>query len=247
MKKNNRQQYLKTWLDYLKGKNQLDPKALADFLGKTLKGALSPITMKRYTATVVGNLYENGFLAGKTGKRFSEEPLEIIQEITLPILDKCLTSNYKKVKFTEADQVAEPVKPITETPAAKKPRKTLAMKKAAPKSVKAKAKKPAGLKPGPQKKKIAEKPKKEIVAKPQKTPGKKPRRKPAAKKPGLIGRKTDLLKMGEGAFLYSLELTRRLEERDREIAGYRRMFEAIREMFSREMNEIEEWLRVVLE
>ena len=45
MKKNNRQQYLKTWLTYLKGKNQLDPKALVDFLGKTLKGALSPITM----------------------------------------------------------------------------------------------------------------------------------------------------------------------------------------------------------
>jgi hypothetical protein len=52
--------------------------------------------------------------------------------------------------------------------------------------------------------------------------------------------------MGEGAFLYSLELTRRVEEMEREIAGYQRAFEAIRELFSREMDEIEEWLGVVL-
>ena len=124
MKKNNRQQYLKTWLTYLKGKTQLDPKALADFLGKTLKGALAPITRKRYTATVIINLYENGFLAGKTGKTFSGEPLEIVREITLPILDRCLTSNYKKVKFTDSNQLAEPVELVAEPPAAKKPRKT---------------------------------------------------------------------------------------------------------------------------
>ena len=141
MKKNNRQQYLQAWLTYLKGKNQLDPKALADFLGKTLKGALAPITMKRYTATVIINLYENGFLSGKTGKIFSGEPLEIVQEITLDVLNKCLTSNYKKVKFAESDQVAEPVEPVAEPPAAKKPRKTATKKKAAPKPVKAKAEK----------------------------------------------------------------------------------------------------------
>ena len=202
--------------------------------------------MKRYTATVIGNLYENRYLAGKTGKTFSGEPLEIVQEITLPVLDKCLTSNYKKIKFNETDRVAEPVEPITKPPAAKKPRKTAAKKKLVPKSVKAKAGKPVGRKPGPQKKTIEEKPKTEIFPKVQIVPGQKPRRKPAAKKPGLIGRKTDLLKMGEGAFLYALELTRRLEEREREIAGYRRVFEAIREMFSREMDEIEEWLGVVL-
>ena len=114
MKKNNREQYLKAWLTYLKGKNQIDPKALADFLGKTLKGALAPITRKRYTATVIINLYENGFLAGKTGKTFSGEPLEIVREITLPVLNKCLTSNYKKVKFTDLDQSAEPVEPVAE-------------------------------------------------------------------------------------------------------------------------------------
>ena len=130
MKKNNREQYLKAWLTYLKGKNQLDPKALADFLGKTLKGALAPITMKRYTATVIINLYENGFLAGKTGKTFSGEPLEIVQEITLDVLDKCLTSNYKKVRFTDLDQPSEPVKPVAEAPVVKKPRKAVKKKKA---------------------------------------------------------------------------------------------------------------------
>ena len=72
-------------------------------------------------------------------------------------------------------------------------------------------------------------------------------RKPAAKKPGLIGRKTDLIKMGEGAFLFSLELSQRIEEMERVIANYERVFEAIRELFSREMDEIEEWLGVVLE
>jgi len=210
MKKNNRQQYLKIWLTYLKGKKQVDPKALADFLGKNLKGALSPTTMKRYTATVIANLYENGFLAGKTGKTFSGTPLEIVQEISLPILDKSLTQNYKKVKFTGTDQAAEPVKQAAETPASKKPRKIAA--------------------------------KKEIVVKARKTLG----RKPAVKKPGLIGRKTDLLKMGEGAFLYSLELTNRVEEMEREIAGYQRVFEAIRELFSREMDEMEEWLGELL-
>ena len=90
------------------------------------------------------------------------------------------------------------------------------------------------------------KPKKPPVAEAKKAPERKPGRKPAVKKSGLIGRKTDLLKMGEGAFLYALELTRRVEEMEREIAGYQRAFEAIRELFSREMDEIEEWLGVVL-
>jgi hypothetical protein len=202
--------------------------------------------MKRYTATIIGNLYENGFLAGKIGKTFSGEPLEIVQEITLPVLDKCLTFNYKKIKFAGTDQVAEPVETVTEPPVAKKPRETRAIKKAAPKSVKPKAGKPVARKPGPQKKKIEGKSKKAILAKPRKAPARKPGRKPAVKKSGLIGRKTDLLKMGEGAFLYSLELTQRVEEMEREIAGYQKVFEAIRELFSREMDEIEEWLGVVL-
>jgi hypothetical protein len=262
MKKNNRAQYLKTWLTYLKGKNQIDPKSLADFLGKTLKRALAPITMKRYTATVIANLYENGFLAGKTGKTFSGEPLEIVQEITLPVLDKCLTSNYKKIKFTEAGQVAEPVEQVAKPPAAKKPRKMSAKKKAALKPVKAKVGKPAGRKPGPQKKKIAEKPKQAIIVKAKRAPGKTPERKPgkkaaamvpavigkkpAGRKPGLIGRKTDLLKMGEGAFLFAISQQDQIEEMRRVIANYEKVFEVVRQLFSREMEEIEEFVAGLL-
>lgn len=158
-----------------------------------------------------------------------------------------MTQNYRKVKFAETEQPAAPFEAATGPSAAKKPKSPTKVKKPAQKAVKAEAEKPVGRKPAPKKKKVAEKPKKEIVVKVQKAPGKKPGRKPAAKKPGLIGRKTDLIKMGEGAFLYSLELTRRVEEMEREIADYQRVFEAIRQLFSREMGEIEEWLGVVLE
>jgi len=273
MKKNNRQEYLKTWLTHLKGKNQIDPKALADFLGKTLKGALAPITMKRYTATVIGNLYENGFLAGKTGKTFSGEPLEIVREITLDVLNKCLTSNYKKVKFTEPGQPFEPVEPVAEPPAAKKPRKTVKKKKAeksevvaetppmkpAKKPAKAQAKKPVARKPGPAKKMTPEPPEKAEVIKGKKAPGRKPGKKAATKVPvvtgrkrgpkgtGLIGRKTDLLRMGEEAFLFATRQQEQIEEMERVIANYERMFEAVRQLFSRERHEIEEWMEGLLE
>ncbi len=157
-------------------------------------------------------------------------------------LEKSLTRNYKKVNFTETGQPVEVSKPIPEPPAAKKPRKAASNKKATPKPVRAKVEKPIGRKPGPSKKKIAENPEKKVAVKAKKAPI----RKPAAGKPRLIGRKTDLLRMGEGAFLYSLELTRQVEEMEREIADYQRVFEVIRELFSREMDEIEEWLGVVL-
>jgi hypothetical protein len=251
----------------LKGKNQLDPKALADFLGEKLKGALSSTTMKRYNATVIANLYENGFLAGKTGKTFSGEPLEISQEITLPVLDKCLTQNYKKIKFTTLDQPSRPVEQVTETPMAKKPSRPGAKKKLAGKPVKAKTQvkksaKPEFKKPAEAK---AEKPKKAkaVAAKAKRAPAKKPGRKPgkkaaamvpavigkkpAGRKPGLVGRKSDWVKMGEGAFLYSLELSQRVEEMERMIANYERIFEAIRQLFSREMEEMEELVVGLLE
>lgn len=152
----------------------------------------------------------------------------------------------KKNELAETEQGTKPAKPATKPAAAKKPKAVKKEKKPATKPVKAKVKKPVGLQPGPQKKKTEKKAKKALVAKARKAPKRKPGRKPAVKKSGLIGRKTDLLKMGEGAFLYSLELTRRVEEMEREIAGYQRAFEAIRELFSREMDEIEEWLGVVL-
>jgi hypothetical protein len=273
MKKNNRDQYLKAWLTYLKGKNQLDPKALADFLEKILKGALAPITRKRYTATVIGNLYENGFLAGKTGKTFSGEPLEIVQEITFLVLDKCLTSNYKKVKFTEADQVAEPVEPVAKGSKVKKPQNATRKKKAkkpelvaekpakkqAKRTVKPGPKKAVERKPGPAKKKAVETPKKAETIKAKRAPGRKPGkkvsamvpavtgRKPAVKKPGLIGRKTDLVRMGEGAFLFAIRQQDQIEEMERVIANYERMFEAVRQLFSREMEEMEELVVGLLE
>jgi hypothetical protein len=65
-------------------------------------------------------------------------------------------------------------------------------------------------------------------------------KKPAGRKPRLVGRKSDLVKMGEGAFLYSLELTQRVEEMERVIANYERIFEGVRQLFSREMEELEE-------
>ena len=226
MKKNNRDQYLKTWLTYLKGKNQLDPKALADFLKDMLKGALSPTTMKRYTSTVIANLYENDYLTGKTGKTFSGKPLEIIREITPNILDQALTGNYKKIKFTESDQSAEMVESLPQAPKAKKPKKAVA----------AKAKKTSGRKPG---RKAGKKATPKVPAATEK--------KPDIRKPGLVGDRADLVKMGEEAFLYSLELRQRVEDLEVEIAGYERMFEAVRELFSREMDEIEGWLARLLE
>ena len=152
----------------------------------------------------------------------------------------------KKNEFAETEPATAPTKSATKPAAAKKPKAVKKEKKHTTKPVKAKVKKPAGLKPGPQKKKIEKKPKKALVAKAKIAPKRKPGRKPAVKKAALIGRKTDLLKMGEGAFLYSLELARRVEEMEREIAGYQRAFEAIRGLFSREMDEMEEWLGVVL-
>ena len=257
MKKNNRDQYLKAWLTSLKGKNQIDPKALADFLGKTLKGALSPKTMKRYTATVIANLYENGFLTGKTGKTFSGTPLAITREITLPVLDKCLTQNYRKIKFIELDQAAELNEPVTEAPATKKPRKAAGKKQAgkpevvaetppkkpARKPVKAKAEKSVRRKPGPPQKKFAEKPKQGKVTGDRKALG----RKPGLKKQKPIARKTDLLKRGEEAFFFALRQQNQIEEMERVIANYERMFQAVRQLFSREMEEIEELVAGLLE
>lgn len=132
----------------------------------------------------------------------------------------------KKIDVTDLEQPSEIVETMPEA-LVKKPRKAVGEKK---------VEKPEVVAKTPPKKQA----KKPAKPKAKKAPGRKPGRKPAAKKPGLIGRKTDLIKMGEGAFLYSLELTRRVEDLERENAGYRRMFEAIRELFSREMDEIEE-------
>jgi hypothetical protein len=169
------------------------------------------------------------------------------------------TAGKRKVEKTAAVAEAPPKKP------ARKPAKAVAKKVARPgpkKVVEAKAVKPV-RKPGPKKKVAAEEPKKAAAVKARKTPGRKPGRKPgkktaallpavARKKPGpkgkgLVGRKADLLKMGESAFLYSLDLQRQIEEMESVIANYERVFEAVRRLFGREMEEIEELVVGLLE
>jgi hypothetical protein len=130
-------------------------------------------------------------------------------------------------------------------------------KKPVPKA--AKAKKPVARKPGPAKKMTPEPSEKGEAVKAKKTPGRKPGkkvsamvpavtgRKPAVKKPGLIGRKTDLLRMGEEAFLFAIRQQDQIEEMERVIANYERMFEAVRQLFSREMEEMEELVVGLLE
>ena len=131
--------------------------------------------------------------------------------------------------------------------------------KPAKKPAKAQAKKPVARKPGPAKKMTPEPPEKAEVVKAKKAPARKPGkkaaakvpvvtgRKPAVKKPGLVGRKTDLLRMGEEAFLFAIRQQDQIEEMERVIANYERMFEAVRQLFSREMEEIEELVAGLLE
>ena len=121
MKKNYRREYLKFWLDYLKGKNEIDTKALALFLEKKLKGSYLPPTLKRYNSTVLGNLFGNGYIEGKKGKTFVGAVLPIVKEITLPVLDKCLTRDFGKVRITESEPAAQPEAPTPEEKV-KKPR-----------------------------------------------------------------------------------------------------------------------------
>jgi hypothetical protein len=191
----------------------------------------------------------------------TEQPAEIIE--SLPEDPKP-----KRAKKAAGKRKVEKTAAVAETPQkkpARKPAKPVAKKTATPgpkKVVAAKAEKPAGRKPG-LKKKLAEEPKKAVAAKTKKAPGRKPGRKPGKKvaalvpavtrkKPGpkgtgLVGRKADLLKMGESAFLYSLDLQRQIQEMERMIANYERVFEAVRQLFGREMDEIEQLMVGLLE
>jgi hypothetical protein len=286
MIKDNRQRYLDTWREYLKGKNQIDPKALAEYIKDKLQTDFSETTLKRYAATIIGNLYENGFLAGKKGKTFTGEPLELVREITPYIIDQALTHNYKKVKFSGQEKPAEMVEALYETPKAIKPGRTVGKKKVAvkpevvaeaapkkparkaakPKAKKAvkpgskkmsaaKAEKPARKKPGP-KKKLAEKPKKAVAVKAKKKPGRKPGRKPGAKAVAMVpaargrkmtGRRADVIKKGQAALEFFLDQQRQIDEMAQVIANYERVFAAVRGLFSREMEEIEELVAGLLE
>lgn len=224
MKTNHRRQLLNWWVKALQGKKELDPKAVFPFLEKKLKGAYSPPTLKRYNATLLGNLYENGYLEGKKGKTFFGDPLPIVKEITLPVLDKCLTTNFRKVQFKEADLQA----PAAGPPAPKKTKKPARPRKP-----------PQAKSPAPQ---VPEKKKSPAKAKPEKPAA--PKKKVPAKR--LVGRKSDLLRMGQGSFLYAQQLNQQIEEMERQLTGYQRIFDSLQKLFSREMDEVEEWLLKLL-
>lgn len=214
MKKDNRSQYLKLWLKYLQGKNELDPRALAAILEKKLTGLYSPPTLKRYQANLIGNLYANGYLTGKKGKTFTGVPLPIVKEITRPVLERCLRSDFSKVTLEDAEG---------KTPAVKE-------KPAAP------TRKRSARRPVPRKKSST-------VTVPA---GKSSSRKAASlkgdKAPGLVGRKSDLLRMGQGSFLYAQQLTQQIEDLESQLAGYQRIFEVLQQLFTREMDDLEDWL-----
>jgi len=225
MKKNYRGQYLKFWLDYLKGKDEIDTKTLALFLEKKLKGAYLPPTLKRYNSTLLANLLGNGYIVGKKGKTFVGAVLPIVKEITLPILDKCLTRDFGKVQITESKLAAQPEAPAS-VEKVKKPRskKKVTVEKKA-------ARKAPGRKPGPAGKKIL----------------KKTVKKAGDQLPVQPGKMNDLLAMGRSSFLYVQQLNQQVEELERQVAGYERIFQNLRQLFGREMDEMEEWILKVLQ
>ncbi len=106
MKKDNRKAYLQAWQNYLKGKTEIQYQELVKLLEKKFKASYSDITLKRYNATVLGNLTGNGYLSGKKGRGAKAGPLTVVKEISLPVLDKCLTRDFKKVHFDEKDLAA---------------------------------------------------------------------------------------------------------------------------------------------
>jgi len=225
MKKNYRGEYLKFWLDYLKGKNEIDTKTLALFLGKKLKGAYLPPTLKRYNSTLLANLLGNGYIEGKKGKTFVGAVLPIVKEITLPILDKCLTRDFGKVQITDSKLAAQPEAPAPAEKVKKpKSKKKITVEKKA-------ARKVAGRKPRPAGKKIL----------------KKTVRNTEDQLPVRQGKKNDMLAMGRSSFLYVQQLNQQVEELERQVAGYERIFQNLRQLFGREMDEMEEWILKVLQ
>ncbi len=103
MKKNNRKQYLQTWLDYLKGKKEINYQVFVKLLEKKFKTGYSVLTLNRYNSTLINNLIENGFVSGEWGRGVKAGPLTIVKEISMPVLDKCLTQDFSKVHFAEED------------------------------------------------------------------------------------------------------------------------------------------------
>lgn len=136
MKKDNRKQYLQTWLTYLEGKKEINYQDLVKLLEKKFKTSYSAITLKRYNATLIGNLFENGYVSGEKGRGAKAGPLTIVKEISLPVLDKCLTRDFKKVHFDEKDLAPAKKKEAPVPPAKKVSKKTA---KAPQKKIKARS------------------------------------------------------------------------------------------------------------
>ena len=113
MKKDNRKQYLQVWLDYLKGKKEINYQELVKLLEKKFKASYSSITLKRYSSTLIGNLIENGYFSGEWGRGVKPGPLTLVKKISMPVLDKCLTRGSLKVHFAEEDlaQAQQPKAP----------------------------------------------------------------------------------------------------------------------------------------
>jgi hypothetical protein len=128
MKKSNRKQYLQTWLNYLKGKTEINYKELGKLLEKKFKDQYSDLTLKRYSITLKGNLLENGYISGKKGKGVKAESFPIVKTITLPVLDKCLSRDTKKVHFEEKD-----LTPVVKKQASLLPKKAQKKRATAPK------------------------------------------------------------------------------------------------------------------
>jgi molecular chaperone GrpE (heat shock protein) len=65
--------------------------------------------------------------------------------------------------------------------------------------------------------------------------------------PARQDNKNDLLAMGRNSFLYVQQLNQQVEELERQVAGYERIFQNLRQLFGREMDEMEEWILKVLQ
>ena len=217
MKKDNRKQYLRSWLGLLKGKTEINFKEIKQKLEKKYKDSYSSITLNRYAATLMGNLYENKYVTGPKGRGFTSGPLTIAKPVSLPVLTKCLTRDFSKIKLDETSLTAVPVKKAAaakKKPAARK----ITRKKARPAAKKAAAKK-AKARPGKRR------PSRRV---PVKAESKKPPR-------------GSLVRVTQGPSTMALEISRQIAELENRIAAYERLFDNLRGIFSREFDEMENW------
>jgi hypothetical protein len=221
MKKDNRKQYLRSWLGLLKGKTEINFKDIKEKLAKKYKDSYSKITLNRYAATLMGNLYENKYVTGPKGRGYTAGPLAIAKPVSLPVLTKCLTRDFSKIKLDETSLTAVPVKkaaPVKKKPATKK----ITRKKTRPVAKKITAKK-AKARPG------------------KKRPSRRVPVKSESKRPP----RGELIRITQGPSTMALEISRQIAELENRIAAYERLFDSLRGVFSREFDEMENWFAKV--